>query len=83
MLKKNIKWINDSKATNVSSTKAALENVNTHGMIWLLLGGDAKSSNFNILKKYFKKLKIRIYCFGKDGKNLSKICEKNLFMSKL
>ncbi|QCI24868.1 UDP-N-acetylmuramoyl-L-alanine--D-glutamate ligase [Buchnera aphidicola (Rhopalosiphum padi)] len=72
----NISWINDSKSTNVDSTKVALQNLNIKGTIWLLLGGDGKSSNFNILKEYFEKLKIKIYCFGKDGLSLSKLCKK-------
>jgi UDP-N-acetylmuramoylalanine--D-glutamate ligase len=72
----NVSWINDSKSTNVDSTKVALQNLNIEGTIWLLLGGDSKSSNFSILKEYFEKLKIKIYCFGKDGLILSKLCEK-------
>ncbi|QFQ32400.1 UDP-N-acetylmuramoyl-L-alanine--D-glutamate ligase [Buchnera aphidicola (Aphis fabae)] len=72
----NISWINDSKSTNVNSTKAALENINTQGTIRLLLGGDKKSADFSILKKYLETLKIKIYCFGKDGINISKICQK-------
>lgn len=74
--KNGINWINDSKSTNVNSTKTALESLKTSGTIRLLLGGDSKSANFTILKNYFKKLKIQIYCFGKDGMKLSKIYEK-------
>ncbi|CAL4321418.1 UDP-N-acetylmuramoyl-L-alanine--D-glutamate ligase [Buchnera aphidicola] len=75
-VKNNVSWINDSKSTNVNSTKTALENLNTKGRIWLLLGGDSKSANFESLKNCFEKLNIKIYCFGKDGFNLSKICQK-------
>lgn len=72
----NISWINDSKSTNVNSTKAALENINIQGTIRLLLGGDKKSADFNVLKNYLEKLKIKVYCFGKDGANIAKICQK-------
>ncbi|QCI18769.1 UDP-N-acetylmuramoyl-L-alanine--D-glutamate ligase [Buchnera aphidicola] len=75
--KNNIFWINDSKSTNVNSTKIALKNINVQGTIWLLLGGDKKSANFNLLKNDFKKLKIKIYCFGKDGMNIAKIYKNN------
>lgn len=75
-VRNNVSWINDSKSTNVNSTKIALKNLNNKGKIWLLLGGDSKSSNFKSLKNYFEKLNIKIYCFGKDGCNLSKICRK-------
>jgi len=73
---KGINWINDSKSTNVNSTEVALNSIKTTGKIRLLLGGDSKSGNFNKLKIYFKKLKIKIYCFGKDGIKLSKIYKK-------
>ncbi|WP_284443370.1 UDP-N-acetylmuramoyl-L-alanine--D-glutamate ligase [Buchnera aphidicola] len=73
---KGISWINDSKSTNVNSTTVALQSIKTSGIIRLLLGGDSKFANFNTLKIYFKNLKIKIYCFGKDGIKLSKICKK-------
>ncbi|QFQ32060.1 UDP-N-acetylmuramoyl-L-alanine--D-glutamate ligase [Buchnera aphidicola] len=72
----NISWINDSKSTNVSSTEIALKNISTQGTIWLLLGGDKKSADFNILKNYLEQLKIKIYCFGKDGINIAQIFQK-------
>ncbi|QCI20366.1 UDP-N-acetylmuramoyl-L-alanine--D-glutamate ligase [Buchnera aphidicola (Brachycaudus cardui)] len=74
--KKGICWINDSKSTNVNSTKVALDSIQSIGTIHLLLGGDSKSANFNILKDYFNKLKIIIYCFGQDRLYLSKICKE-------
>ncbi|AHG60156.1 Murd [Buchnera aphidicola str. G002 (Myzus persicae)] len=73
---RGISWINDSKSTNVNSTKVALDSLNSKGTIRLLLGGDRKFANFNVLKNYFKKLKIKIYCFGKDRIYLSNICKK-------
>ncbi|QCI21528.1 UDP-N-acetylmuramoyl-L-alanine--D-glutamate ligase [Buchnera aphidicola (Hyadaphis tataricae)] len=66
-----IDWINDSKSTNVNSTQAALHSVKNTGTIRLLLGGDSKSANFKKLNKYLQKLKIKIYCFGKDGKHIA------------
>ncbi|WAI11977.1 MAG: UDP-N-acetylmuramoyl-L-alanine--D-glutamate ligase [Buchnera aphidicola (Macrosiphum albifrons)] len=73
---KGISWINDSKSTNVNSTIVALQSIKTSGKIRLLLGGDSKFANFDTLKIHFKNLKIKIYCFGKDGIKLSKICKK-------
>ncbi|WP_422667157.1 UDP-N-acetylmuramoyl-L-alanine--D-glutamate ligase [Buchnera aphidicola] len=71
-----IKWINDSKSTNVHSTISAINSIHTPGVIWLLLGGDSKSSNFNILKKYLIEQSVKIYCFGKDGFILSQLYKK-------
>ena len=77
--KKGIKWIDDSKATNVNSTLAALKTLqeqNISGIIWLLLGGDGKNSDFSPLKYYLKNMNIRAYCYGKDKFNLYKIYSK-------
>lgn len=79
---RGIEWINDSKSTNVNSTEVALNSVKKTGTIRLLLGGDSKSGNFNKLKIYFQQLKIKIYCFGKDGVEISKICKKKSIVVK-
>jgi UDP-N-acetylmuramoylalanine--D-glutamate ligase len=41
-----VRWINDSKATNVGSTEAALNGLQLDGTLYLLLGGDGKSADF-------------------------------------
>ncbi|AAO26932.1 UDP-N-acetylmuramoylalanine-D-glutamate ligase [Buchnera aphidicola str. Bp (Baizongia pistaciae)] len=66
----NITWINDSKSTNIASTKSAIQSINTKGKIRLILGGDKKSSNLNLLKPILKNNAIVIYCYGKDKKEL-------------
>jgi len=67
-----VKWINDSKATNVGSTEAALKSIICDGTLYLLLGGDGKSADFSPLIPYLLKQKnIQIYCFGLDGEKLS------------
>ncbi|WWO95991.1 MAG: UDP-N-acetylmuramoyl-L-alanine--D-glutamate ligase [Candidatus Dasytiphilus stammeri] len=62
-----IQWINDSKATNVGSTIAALKLTRKirSGIIHLLLGGDGKSADFSPLKEYLQD-RIQVYCFGRD-----------------
>ncbi|AFA41391.1 UDP-N-acetylmuramoyl-L-alanine:D-glutamate ligase [Wigglesworthia glossinidia endosymbiont of Glossina morsitans morsitans (Yale colony)] len=69
----NVIWINDSKSTNVESTKTALMSTNTQGNIHLLLGGDSKSANLLTLSNILKRKKVKLYCFGKDAYLLSKI----------
>ncbi|MDQ1237726.1 MAG: UDP-N-acetylmuramoyl-L-alanine--D-glutamate ligase [Wigglesworthia glossinidia] len=72
--KNNVSWINDSKSTNIESTKTALMSTYTKGMIHLLLGGDSKkSANLSVLSNILKKKKVQLYCFGKDANLLSKI----------
>jgi len=66
-----VRWINDSKATNVGSTEAALNGLQVKGTLWLLLGGDGKSADFSSLSRYLQGDRIRTYCFGRDGAALA------------
>ncbi|MFS2223005.1 UDP-N-acetylmuramoyl-L-alanine--D-glutamate ligase [Pantoea sp. B65] len=66
-----VRWINDSKATNVGSTEAALNGLKVKGTLWLLLGGDGKSADFSPLARYLQGDNVRIYCFGRDGAELA------------
>ncbi|WP_158781840.1 UDP-N-acetylmuramoyl-L-alanine--D-glutamate ligase [Pantoea sp. BAV 3049] len=69
-----VRWINDSKATNVGSTEAALNGLQVKGTLWLLLGGDGKSADFSPLTRYLQGDNVRIYCFGRDGAELVALC---------
>ncbi len=60
-----VSWINDSKATNVGSTEAALNGLKPAGTLWLLLGGDGKAADFSPLTRYLTD-NVRICCFGRD-----------------
>ncbi|KMV35123.1 UDP-N-acetylmuramoyl-L-alanine--D-glutamate ligase [Franconibacter pulveris] len=66
-----VRWINDSKATNVGSTEAALNGLNVDGTLYLLLGGDGKSADFSPLRRYLQGDRIRLWCFGRDGAELA------------
>ncbi|RAT16483.1 UDP-N-acetylmuramoylalanine--D-glutamate ligase [Lonsdalea populi] len=63
----DVRWINDSKATNVGSTEAALSGLRIDGTLHLLLGGDGKAADFSPLKPYLQGDNVRLYCFGRDG----------------
>ncbi|MGD8164636.1 UDP-N-acetylmuramoyl-L-alanine--D-glutamate ligase [Pantoea sp. FN0307] len=66
-----VRWINDSKATNVGSTEAALSGLKAQGTLWLLLGGDGKSADFSSLTRYLQGDAIRVWCYGRDGAALA------------
>lgn len=66
-----VRWINDSKATNVGSTEAALNGLQVKGTLWLLLGGDGKSADFSSLARYLQGERIRTYCFGREREALA------------
>lgn len=65
-----VEWINDSKATNVGSTEAALKGMKCQGTLWLLLGGDGKSADFSPLERLIQGNNIKVYCFGRDAELL-------------
>ncbi len=66
-----MRWINDSKATNVGSTEAALDGLQVDGTLHLLLGGDGKSADFSGLTHFLQGDRIKVYCFGRDGGQLA------------
>jgi len=66
-----VRWINDSKATNVGSTEAALNGLQVNGTLWLLMGGDGKSADFTPLVPWLRGDNVRLYCFGRDGDALA------------
>ncbi|MBY8106694.1 UDP-N-acetylmuramoyl-L-alanine--D-glutamate ligase [Vibrio fluvialis] len=62
-----IKWVNDSKATNVASTLAALSGLTLNGTLYLLVGGVGKGADFTPLKPVLETLPLTLCCFGRDG----------------
>ncbi|VAX76424.1 UDP-N-acetylmuramoylalanine--D-glutamate ligase [Serratia symbiotica] len=68
-----VRWINNSKATNVASTEAALKGFEVLGTLHLLLGGDGKSADFSPLIDYLQGNNVRLYCFGRAGPQLVKL----------
>lgn len=68
---RGVRWINDSKATNVGSTEAALNGLKVDGTLYLLLGGDGKSADFSSLAQYLRADNLQLYCFGRDAAALA------------
>ncbi|UUM31100.1 UDP-N-acetylmuramoyl-L-alanine--D-glutamate ligase [Vibrio japonicus] len=62
-----VKWVNDSKATNVASTLAALSGLSLQGKLYLLVGGVGKGADFSELAPVFSTLDLQLCCFGEDG----------------
>ncbi len=62
-----VKWVNDSKATNIASTMAALSGLELSGRLYLLVGGVGKGADFTPLKPILATLNVQLCCFGVDG----------------
>lgn len=67
-----IKFYNDSKATNVASTIAALQFFKDKN-IFLIAGGDSKRLSMEPLKKYLNKNVSHLFLIGKDALVIKKI----------
>jgi UDP-N-acetylmuramoylalanine--D-glutamate ligase len=68
----SVAYINDSKATNVGATVAALKGFGAkdHKNIILIAGGQAKGQDFSALQKVAKKVVKRVILIGEDADQL-------------
>jgi len=68
-----VRWINDSKATNIGATQAALVGLSEtiSGNVHVILGGDGKGADFSELKPALAEIKGKIVCFGQDAKQIA------------
>jgi len=73
-----VRWINDSKATNIGATQAALSGLSTTiaGKVHLILGGLGKGANFNELTACLSEIQGEIYCFGEDAPSIANVSKK-------
>lgn len=69
----NVKWFNDSKATNVGASCAAIKGLAADENIVLIAGGDGKGADFSELEGVAEgRLKAAIV-LGKDGPEIGKV----------
>lgn len=73
-----VRWINDSKATNIGATQAALQGLaeTINGDVHLILGGDGKGADFNELVPFLSDVNGQICCFGQDASKINAATEK-------
>lgn len=71
-------WINDSKATNVGATIAALNSiVKTPGnRVFLIAGGDSKNADLSELKSCFESKVDYLILLGRDAHRIGSITSK-------
>ncbi|PKG85338.1 UDP-N-acetylmuramoyl-L-alanine--D-glutamate ligase [Colwellia sp. 75C3] len=73
----NIQWINDSKATNVGATLAAITGLaptlaDSNKLI-LIAGGDGKGADFSPLRTIFNREVSQLITLGKDGAEVANL----------
>ena len=72
----NITWINDSKATNVGATLAAINGLSStlvDNKLILIAGGDGKGADFSPLKAPIEKVVSFLITLGKDGGEIANL----------
>ncbi|OQM34218.1 UDP-N-acetylmuramoyl-L-alanine--D-glutamate ligase [bacterium endosymbiont of Pedicinus badii] len=74
-----IKYINDSKSTNIGSLIAAVESIKSTGFLHILVGGISKNADFSCLSEFLKNRNCYLYCFGVDGKKISNFFPNNSY----
>lgn len=77
----NIEWVNDSKATNVGATLAAIEGIAenlSNSKLILIAGGDGKGADFSPLKNAFNQYVSQLITLGKDGEKLAALTSNSI-----
>jgi len=70
---KQIRWFNDSKATNVGASIAAIEGLESSGRIILIAGGVGKDQDFSVLTSTLKQHVHTVILIGRDSKLIAKV----------
>jgi len=75
--REGVKYFNDSKATNVGATIAAIDSLaSSENELIVIAGGDAKGADLSTLKPYLEKHVKAFICFGKDANDLMTLTDK-------
>ncbi|MGS2719655.1 UDP-N-acetylmuramoyl-L-alanine--D-glutamate ligase [Paraglaciecola aestuariivivens] len=85
LLSNHIRWINDSKATNVGATLAAIHGLTTdadHRLI-LIAGGEGKGADFSVLKASFNRSVALLITLGKDGHKIAQLHSNSIPVSSM
>lgn len=69
-----VEYINDSKATNVGATIAALNGLHKGKNILLIAGGDGKGADFSDLKPALTESVKSLILFGRDAQKIAQTC---------
>ncbi|WP_241242276.1 UDP-N-acetylmuramoyl-L-alanine--D-glutamate ligase [Thalassotalea sp. G2M2-11] len=83
----DIIWINDSKATNVGATIAAINGLaptlKASNKLILLAGGDGKGADFSPLQPVFSQHVAQVFAIGKDGDKIAALSEHSMQLANL
>ncbi|MDX1266671.1 MAG: UDP-N-acetylmuramoyl-L-alanine--D-glutamate ligase [Oceanisphaera sp.] len=83
--KNGVRWVNDTKATNVGATLAAIAGINeaVSGRLWLIAGGQGKGQDFGPLVPLLNGTLAGMVCFGQDRKRLLALADNTFEVATL
>jgi UDP-N-acetylmuramoylalanine--D-glutamate ligase len=72
---KGVRWINDSKATNVGATLAAIQGLSAscQGKLILIAGGEGKGADFSPLRQILNDSVDVLITLGKDAEQIAQL----------
>ncbi|MBM7455493.1 UDP-N-acetylmuramoylalanine--D-glutamate ligase [Oceanisphaera litoralis] len=75
--KNGVCWVNDTKATNVGATLAAIAGIQdaVSGRLWLIAGGQGKGQDFGPLVPLLEGVVAGMVCFGQDSAQLLQLAD--------
>ena len=76
--KNGVKWVNDSKATNVGASIAAIKGLSCGRDIILIAGGVAKGQEFFDLTPIFETHLKSLLLIGRDAKEISEVTPRDI-----
>ncbi len=65
--RRGVRYIDDSKGTNVGATEAALRGLGAEKNIYLIAGGQGKGADFSALREAVTRHVKQVYLFGEDA----------------
>lgn len=81
---RGVRWVDDSKGTNIGATLAAIDGLRSQvkGKLVLIAGGDGKGADFNELLPALDKVD-KLICLGKDGAAIAALKADSSLVSSL
>lgn len=76
----HVRWVNDSKATNIGATLAAINGLASHikGKLILIAGGEGKGADFSVMAECLTQSVGLLITLGKDGDKIACLHPNNV-----
>ncbi|RDV29416.1 UDP-N-acetylmuramoyl-L-alanine--D-glutamate ligase [Alteromonas aestuariivivens] len=84
-LTQGVRWIDDSKATNVGATEAALKGIGPgrQGKLILIAGGDGKGADLSALQPALDAYVDNVIGLGRDGRKICALAKNAVYVDSM